>query len=352
MQIVCDGANWQTGDKKTMRLYAENMAATSARPSAAGSLSFAVGLSASSGGEASIALGYSTNASAAVSAAIGQNSSYQGSQAVTGAGAMALGGSYASGTDSFAAAVANNTSTYGATGANSITMGSLAKSSNADGIAIGKGALATNGSDSVALGRNALAWSGAVAIGQSGWTGGNAAAQAQGSFAIGGNVLASEATAFALGNGSASRIRGKYAYAAGLFSAQGDAQNGVFVVRRLTSNGTAVVLTTEGSAGTAINQIILPNDSAYAFSGTVVAKQSGSTISAAWKVEGLIVRGTTASTTLIIASTVTAISNMPGWTLALSADTTNGGLAITATGFTATNIRWVGTIQTSEVTYA
>jgi hypothetical protein len=45
------------------------------------------------------------------------------------------------------------------------------------------------------------------------------------------------------------------------------------------------------------------------------------------------------------------IDNTPGWTLALSADTTNGGLAITATGAASTNIRFVATIHTSEVTY-
>jgi hypothetical protein len=69
-------------------------------------------------------------------------------------------------------------------------------------------------------------------------------------------------------------------------------------------------------------------------------------------VEGLIRREATAGTTTLVASTVTAIDNTPGWTLALSADTTNGGLAVTATGAAATNIRWVATIQTSEVTYA
>ena len=40
---------------------------------------------------------------------------------------MALGGSYASGADSFAAAIDNNTASYGATGANSIAIGYLAK---------------------------------------------------------------------------------------------------------------------------------------------------------------------------------------------------------------------------------
>ena len=38
--------------------------------------------------------------------------------------------------------------------------------------------------------------------------------------------------------------------------------------------------------------------------------------------------------------------------MALSADTTNGGLAITMTGAASTNIRFVATIHTSEVTYS
>jgi hypothetical protein len=54
---------------------------------------------------------------------------------------------------------------------------------------------------------------------------------------------------------------------------------------------------------------------------------------------------------VLVASAINTISNVPGWTLALTADTTNGALAITTTG-AATNIRWVATIQTSEVTYA
>ena len=49
--------------------------------------------------------------------------------------------------------------------------------------------------------------------------------------------------------------------------------------------------------------------------------------------------------------TIVPISNLPLWTLALSADTTNGALAITATGAASTNIRWVAYVQTSEVIY-
>jgi hypothetical protein len=58
----------------------------------------------------------------------------------------------------------------------------------------------------------------------------------------------------------------------------------------------------------------------------------------------------TASTVLVNSAT-TVLDNTPLWGMALSADTTNGGLKIEVTGAAATNIRWVATINTSEVTY-
>ena len=382
MQIVCDGTNFQTGDKKVMRAYAENIGQGESRPIASGNNSISLGAGATSSGSASVSYGYftraggnnssalgynanssglgsvalgssptssgtnalaigtSTTASSDNSTALGRNSAIQGSQAVTGSGAMALGGSYASGTDSFAAAVANNTSSYGATGANSIAIGSLAKASGASAVAIGPRASATGGSSlSICNSRanygNASSGIGAITIGD-----GNAASQS---------------VSAALGYGANSAVAGKYAWAAGSFAdgnAEGSAQVGTLVLRVATTDATATVLRSNNSAATTTNQVILPNNSAYAFTGTVVAKQSGSTNAAAWKVEGLIVRGASAASTTLVFSTVMAISNLPLWTLALSADTTNGGLAVTATGAAATNIRWVATIQTSEVTYA
>jgi hypothetical protein len=99
---------------------------------------------------------------------------------------------------------------------------------------------------------------------------------------------------------------------------------------------------------------VLRNNSAFVFSGIIVARQqaAGGTASAAWRIEGLIRREGTAANTVLVASAINTISNVPGWTLALTADATNGALAITTTGAAATNIRWVATIQTSEVTYA
>lgn len=336
LSIVCDGTNWQTGDKKTMRVYAENITNGVTRPTASGVNAVVMGNGTASG-TGSFALGFfSPVASATNSFAFGANSSSQGSQAVTGSGAMALGGSYASGTDSFAAAIANNTSTYGATGANSVAMGYQSKSSGAN--------------SSVALGINNVAsGTSSVALGDTN------TASAQYAAAIGSLNTASGAWSFAIGRYvSTQGISGKYAYGLGPLNNLGDAQFGALMLKKATTDATATVLTSTGGAASTTNQVILPDNSAYAFTGTIVARQKAAngTASAAWKVEGLIRREAGAGTTTLVASLVTPISNVPLWTLALSADTTNGGLAITATGAAATNIYWVATINTSEVTYA
>jgi hypothetical protein len=39
------------------------------------------------------------------------------------------------------------------------------------------------------------------------------------------------------------------------------------------------------------------------------------------------------------------------WVVAVTADTTNGGIAVTVTGAAATTIRWVCKINTTEMTY-
>jgi hypothetical protein len=125
------------------------------------------------------------------------------------------------------------------------------------------------------------------------------------------------------------------------------------VVVAATTDATPKVLTSNKGAASTTNQIILPNNSAYSFSGTIIARQQASagTACAAWKIEGLIRREGSAGTTVLVNSATTVLDNTPAWGMALSADTTNGGLKIEVTGAAATNIRWVATIHTSEVTY-
>jgi len=350
MQIVCNGANWETGDKKTMRAYAENFfdGSINTRPNASGSGSVAIGATSTSSGSSSlammsgtasgtdsVAIGGGSTASANQSTAIGKNSSNQGAQSVTGSGAMALSGSYASGADSFAAAIGNNTSSYGSTAANAVALGfqSIA-----------------NGSYAVAMGWANTAGNRSTCIG------GNASTASDNSICMGSwSSTISGAYSATLGGGRASDRSQQNRWAYGILAspAAGNAQLGVFILYRQTTNATPTALLSNSGASAAVNNIpVLADQCAYAFTGTVIAKQSGSTNAASWKIEGMIVRGTGVATTTLVASTVTAISNVPGWTLALSADTTNGGLLVTATGAAATNIRWVANIQSSEVVYA
>jgi hypothetical protein len=281
------------------------------------------------------AVGIAGSAGAHNSTAIGTNSANSHAVTATGTGAMALGGSYASGSNSFAAAIANHTSSYGATGANSVAMGNRAKATATHATAIGNSVTASQADGAVAMGSSSTA-------------------SGLGAFATGYLNIASGHYSQAIGFGANTQsIYGKFAKSSGFFSNYADMQTGMLVVAAATTDATPKVLTSDKGAASTTNQIILPNNSAYAFHGTIVARQQASqgTACAAWKVEGLIRREGSAGTTVLVNSATTVLDNTPAWGMALSADTTNGGLAITVTGAAATNIRWVASINTSEVTY-
>ena len=362
----------------SLDLYAENYDGTSTLPSATGTNSISVGPFSTSTAVNTVSIGSSADATADRAVSIGVNSSASGLRSIalgsstanqsdaiaigtgssslavestaighdavasTGRQAMALGDSYASGADSFAAAIANNTSSYGATGANSVAIGYQSKATGADGQAIGDRSTASS-TAAVALGYLSTASAAySVAIGHANSSSGISAT------ALGRSCQATGQRSLATGCESKAERRGKHAHAEGMFAAKGDAQHGLMVVKAQTADATPTTLTTVSS-----DQIILPNNSAYAFHGTIVARQQASagTACAAWKVEGLIRREGSAGTTVLVNSATTVLDNTPAWGMALTADTTNGGLAITATGAASTNIRWVATINTSEVTY-
>jgi len=109
------------------------------------------------------------------------------------------------------------------------------------------------------------------------------------------------------------------------------------------------------SAAGTTNQVILPNNSAYYFKGSVIANVTGAANGAAWAFEGAIMRGANAGSTVLIGTPainrVASTSGASAWTIALTADTSNGGLAVTVTGAASTTIRWVSSISTTEVTF-
>jgi len=134
----------------------------------------------------------------------------------------------------------------------------------------------------------------------------------------------------------------------------GVSQAALLVLGRQTTDATPTVLTSNPSAAGTNNQIILPNNSAYFFKGEVVSGVTGGGNSKGWKIEGLIKRGANAASTTLVGSTVTSPfgdAGAAGWVIAVTADTTNGGLAVTFTGQVATTIRTVAQIRTTEMTY-
>jgi len=132
-------------------------------------------------------------------------------------------------------------------------------------------------------------------------------------------------------------------------------QSGLLLLGRQTTDATATVLGSNTSAAGTTNQVILPNNSAYSFSGEVIAGVTGAGNTARWTISGAIKRGATAASTAVVGSVVlnviAADAGASAWTVAITADTTNGGIAVTVTGAAATTIRWVAKIETTEMTY-
>lgn len=159
-------------------------------------------------------------------------------------------------------------------------------------------------------------------------------------------------------SGNARSIIGYHVFPACLqpiASTSGCTQAGLLLLARETTNNTSTVLTCDNQPGSTGNQVILPNNSAYSFSGEVIAGVTGAGNTARWTINGAIKRGATAASTALVGTpTVTMTHNdtgAAGWTVTITADTTNGGIAVTVNGQAATTIRWVCKINTTEMTY-
>jgi hypothetical protein len=325
-QIVCDGTDWQTGGLKKYRLYSENAANNATRPIASGSNGVAIG-------NASLATATST-------VAIGDGA------AAADVRAVALGTARASTQDSVAIAITNTTTTYGAkTNYNALAMGYLATASGTRSAAIGGSSSAASGDCAVTLGGSSLSASGAYSGVLAGY-GGKATGSC--SAVIGGyNAIAS--------------AHGKVVSGVGgnVSSVVGGAQSGTLTLVRNTTNNTPTVLTSDNLTPGALNQLVLSNNQSMAVTGSVIAQRKGSestTSTAMWTFNAVIRRGANAASTALVAAVtptlIAADADAAAWTVAVTADTTNGALAVTATGEAGKNIRWVCTLESTETIYS
>ena len=251
-----------------------------------------------------------------------------------------------------------------ATAQGSIAIGGSAASTGNNSLAMCSGS--STGTNSIGIGSRCVA-SGTTSTAIGGYTYGDTIASGESSFAsmsgtasgifslaMGYLSIANAQSSFALGQQSnVFGIFGRQVYASGQEGTSGDSQASKFILRERTTGNTATTLTSDSGTGGTSNQVILSNQSAYRFKGSIVGKQSGSVNAAVWDIDGFIVRGANAAATTLNVSNVTLVQNTPAWgTPTLAADTTNGGLRVQVTGATATNIQWTAVIETTEVIYA
>jgi len=161
---------------------------------------------------------------------------------------------------------------------------------------------------------------------------------------IGKNIL--------VGSGAITRTGAvQNAYASGSFAVAGDAQTGIYVLRRSIASATPTALTSDGATASGSNQIVLPNDSTFAFRILVSVRAITSNEAGAWEFNGVITRNTgVATTTLRVVNKTKIWSSVAGYDVNVVADVTNGALQILANGADANTVRFVAKVDTTEVT--
>ena len=362
-------------------------------------------------GKSNIAAGYFnfigngfTNSGTSASAVTTQSGTMNGTTAVTlsGSNANIRVGQYITGTsiaaDTYVAAISGTSLTLSqaASGSSTSTLsfftphgvvvgGGNNQATGAYSFIGGGGDAGTTGNRNVASGDWSVVAGGranqATGIGsfvggggvQTGFVGGNTASGEASTITGGFGNIASNTGATVVGgyqntaSGAYSTAIGRYATTRGIngnivFSpavapisaALGISQSSLLILAKQTTDATASALTSDGGAASTTNQVILPNNSAYYFTGEVVSGVTGGGNSKSWEISGLIKRGANAAATTLVGSMVTSLYADAGaatWTIALAADTTNGGLRVTFTGQAATTIRTVCQIRTTEMTF-
>lgn len=164
----------------------------------------------------------------------------------------------------------------------------------------------------------------------------NNAATGQNCTAIGGGNQLCDATfgVTLTSTSSTNGQKGKVAIGAGAFTAVGDAQAGIQVLRAKITTATATTLTTDGAAPTTNNIILLPNSGVFEISCKMVDRDITSGDAAVFFIDNVLVtRGASAAATTIVGTPSwtagAATAGMSGvLTASVSADTTRGGLSL------------------------
>lgn len=153
----------------------------------------------------------------------------------------------------------------------------------------------------------------------------------------------------AIGVQSLSRVQGSIVHSSGRFANSGDAQIGRYTLRATTVNAVPSRLFIDG-----VNvPLTMPDNSTWSFRIVVTGHRTDINDGhAGVELKGVMYRLSGAVTTMLqglVAKTVLSKSNS-SWDVTVTADTTNGGIAITATGESSKTIRWLALVETVEIT--
>ncbi|HEY6172101.1 MAG TPA: hypothetical protein VIX80_07585 [Candidatus Kapabacteria bacterium] len=186
------------------------------------------------------------------------------------------------------------------------------------------------------------------------------AAQGSRSIALGGGVGASGDYSIAMGGfGNAggnfsvssglnalTNKHGQYAHSSGAFGVIGDAQRSEYVVRNVTADSTSANLYLDGSS----LALTIPSNTVFTFVADITALSSTGD-AGSYQIKGAIKNiGGTTSIVGSITITVNA-EDQASWDVNAIADDSSNALMIQVQGDDATDIRWVASVRTTEVTY-
>ena len=176
-------------------------------------------------------------------------------------------------------------------------------------------------------------------------------------YAFGLFSTASASYSWASGERASAPLYGQFSESSGMFGASGDAQHGRIRARRATTDATPSNLFLDGSSA----RWVVPANSSGTAMVTVVARTAtAGAQTMTWRRRVNWQRGVAVGTVTVDVETVGtdrgytggAWGAGPAWTLAITADTTNGAINIIGTGVAATNIRWLAEVQWGETTFA
>ncbi len=168
---------------------------------------------------------------------------------------------------------------------------------------------------------------------------------------LGTNATTTSTDNLAQGTGATATLYGQKSFANGNFATAGDAQYSMYILRAETTDATVTELFLDGTGGS--QSLLIPTQSVFSFTITISARQlTEPTTGAGYIFNGVIQKDTTAASTAFIGTPSKTIMSetVSEWDTNISVDTATGYLKITVQGTASNTIRWVATVQTTEVT--